>query len=159
MYWDKDVAMKCKTIQNSLSAYLDRELGPETVRAVEDHIGGCAACRAALEETEKAWALLGTLPDARPAPFLFTRVSARLSESVRPRRRAWLENVLIPATAAVVTMLGLWLGSVTGRNGDAAAVSASERADDPVLAQFEDNFNDFPAASMSQVYFTIHATE
>ena len=35
----------CKSIQELLSAYLDRELTPADLKEVQRHLTGCAACR------------------------------------------------------------------------------------------------------------------
>ncbi len=63
--------MKCETVCEHLSAYLDGELSPELRTVVEDHLADCPACARQCEELRQTAALLGTLPRVNaPADLL-----------------------------------------------------------------------------------------
>ena len=53
------------------SAYLDRELGAEEIRALEEHLAACEACRAEYETFAKAVSALGAM-HKMAAPTQFT---------------------------------------------------------------------------------------
>jgi len=149
--------MKCRTVQQQLSGYIDGEVRSGEKRQVRQHLAGCADCRNALEEMRKAWNLLDVLPGPKPAPYLRTRILARLAGSKAPARRAWLEHFLLPISAAAVALIGIWLGSLVGRNGDAAA--ENQKNDDPVAVSYADHLDDLPPASLSNAYFTDYVQE
>ena len=80
--------MKCEECQTNLLDYLTHKLSGETARAVEDHVAGCAACRAELTEVREAWEALGTLPEDEPGPELSAVFYAMLEEAKAEQARA-----------------------------------------------------------------------
>jgi len=94
--------MRCRKVEKNLSAYLDRELKPQTAEKLEAHLAACPRCRgrrAALEGVEK---VLRDFPAREPSPFLWTRVKANLGSEVRPAR---LRPTAVGARAALVSVL------------------------------------------------------
>jgi anti-sigma factor RsiW len=149
--------MKCQTT-HQLSQYIDGELGPGERSRVERHIRSCPECGRALEGMRKTWDLLERLPQAGPAPYLATRVLARAGERAGDSPAGWFQRLVFPATAAAAVAVGLWLGSLTGRNGETAAnVSAADET--PVVLAYLDHFDDLPSASLGDAYFNIDAQE
>lgn len=149
--------MKCRNYQNRLSAYLDGVLPLREKPGIERHLQTCGDCSRILADMETAWALLGALPEPKPAPFLATRVLAELHETHSPRIRHWIEQILIPVSATAVVALGIWLGSLAGRNGEAILENGS--TEDPVVLSYADHLDDFPAASISDAYFNLNTQE
>ncbi|HOC17449.1 MAG TPA: zf-HC2 domain-containing protein [Vicinamibacterales bacterium] len=113
-----------------LSDYLDGELSPGERRALEDHLPGCAQCRAALEElaavVQRAPALR---QDEQPAADLWPGIEQRLGPRRAPRARlgalvpawpaAWPR--LWPAFAAAALVLAVAAGLVLPRAGRSVA--------------------------------------
>ena len=64
----------------SLSAYLDGEIGPAEARALASHLDGCAACRGRLDAARRLVGGLRRLaPPVAPPPELAARVRARIA--------------------------------------------------------------------------------
>ncbi len=145
--------MNCRDVEKMLSAFMDGELKPDVRSAVASHLGECGTCPKRLAESGAVWDALGRLPGARPAPYLYTRLSARIRET---RRRApWPERFLIPATAAAAAVLGFWLGYLAGANGDSAnALSAQASTAVPSTA-YIDALDPVPASSFGDAYFAM----
>ena len=119
-----------------LSDYLDDSLGPDDRRALEQHLEGCAVCRAALGELRKTMSALSGL-NRVSAPQHFER---DVAETIRRRsagrlfgRRALGDRVPFELLAILALALGLALyfflrGSDTGslrpfhREPDAPAI-------------------------------------
>jgi anti-sigma factor RsiW len=78
---------RCVELVELLTAYLDDALDAQTRRRVDEHLDGCAGCRAALAQWRTVAALAGRLTAADVAtldPYLRERFLATL---VVPRRR------------------------------------------------------------------------
>ncbi len=58
--------MNCQNAQNSLSAYLDRELPGDQMIAVRSHVEYCNECQAELEELRSVKSGLASLPVFEP---------------------------------------------------------------------------------------------
>jgi anti-sigma factor (TIGR02949 family) len=73
--------MTCEDVVSRLWEYLDEELGPEEVRVVAVHLGGCPECHGAYCCDRAFLSMLGRLRCiTAPAP-LATAVQSRLSMS------------------------------------------------------------------------------
>lgn len=105
--------------RSQLGAYALGALEPDEAREVEQHLAGCAECRAELAEFEEMKEFLGEVPpeaflDGPPADgdlllqrtLRAARVESATSAGVKPRRR-WLL-----AAAAVVVVAGALGGGV-----------------------------------------------
>lgn len=91
--------------EHDLSAYLDRELLPEDVQAVEVHLRACAPCRTELEALRATRRLLGRLATPPLPPEFAARLAAR-AEGAAPRRWVWWPRPAL-AAAVVVAMVVL----------------------------------------------------
>lgn len=109
-------------LEAQLSEYVDGSLGDDERRAVEQHLEGCADCRAALAELRETMSALSGL-NRVAAPENFDR---SVAETIRRRsrgrffgRRALGDRVPFELLAALALVLGLALyfflrGSDTG---------------------------------------------
>jgi len=78
-----------------LSAFLDGELAADERRAVEEHLGACAGCRAELDGLRRVASHLRRLERAAPPPVLADRVARRVAvDARRPGLLTRLEAVL-----------------------------------------------------------------
>jgi anti-sigma-K factor RskA len=114
-------------VDDLIAAHALHSLDADEAQRVEEHLAGCAACRAKLRELEAvAGALAYAAPRAAPPPELRTRLMEAIGPTVaaqpqppveqraRPARRrgpGWwprLSIVAVPALAAAVVALAIW---------------------------------------------------
>ena len=82
-------------IRKLLSAYCGDDLESAQRMRIEEHLAGCASCRAALADLQTALRLIRTTPEAEPPPWLATRIMARVRQQQR-EKRSWLQRILYP---------------------------------------------------------------
>jgi hypothetical protein len=130
------VDMRCDEARVELSARLDDEVDTETASRLDDHLRGCAHCRAHYEELASVRRALRTqLADEVPnlVPRVMDRVSAgKRRDSVRsgrvPARREWSLRLRIAGFAAAIAAVvaGVWLPGTDTRTGTAAAAEVTK---------------------------------
>jgi hypothetical protein len=124
--------MDCEETRQRAADYLTGELAAVERAVVEQHVAGCAACRADLDEAARVWARLGDIP-AEPVDHAAMRArfdgmldayqqgfgSARASElALRTRTNArwlfwWPQNPLVQMTlAAGLLVAGVLAGGL-----------------------------------------------
>jgi anti-sigma factor RsiW len=115
-----------------LSEYLDAELPPADGQALEQHLAGCEACRATLEELRVVVARAGSLEDRSPAADLWPGVAERIGAAGAGRKagtrwRALRLTLTVPQLAAAAVALmavsagGVWLANSRQAGAPAAA--------------------------------------
>lgn len=97
----------CRRIESLLPPYVDGQATPETIAIVEEHLGGCALCRAEVAAQQGVRIVLraraGELRPAAP-PGLRTRIATRLApEAVTSL--GWKGRLTAFAAAAAVVLL------------------------------------------------------
>jgi hypothetical protein len=119
--------MRCDDVAELTIDYLDGALGEEARRKVDEHLSGCAACRAELDNLGSVWSALGRLPAEVPSPDLGARFRRVLGEHGTPRAvggGTWYRLPLLQAVAALVVLCaGIAAGIAIQR-----AVSATQVA-------------------------------
>jgi anti-sigma factor RsiW len=86
-----------------LQDYLDGELVPEQVRAVEEHLAGCADCARELASFRLVFERLENLPLWEPSPALVERV---LAEAMPAHPARWLRFAGWAYAASLAASLG-----------------------------------------------------
>ncbi|HEX5506751.1 MAG TPA: zf-HC2 domain-containing protein, partial [Thermomicrobiales bacterium] len=113
--------MDCREIRPLLSAYMDNELAPDDLRAVQEHVADCADCAALLTSYRRIRAAVRALPEADPPPELREAVFAKATPAYR--RRAALLGLGqqgLAAAALVVTILAVFFtASIVANRGGA----------------------------------------
>ena len=118
--------MKCKQVRKLLLAYLDGEVTGRQRSEIEDHLEGCPACSAELEELGALQADLSTLvkaageeidlppaAEARVAAHLSARVDRAQSGDLLAVLRGWLgRGSWLVSRALVVLLLVALAGAV-----------------------------------------------
>ncbi len=94
--------MKCREVQENLSAWMDGEVPEELRQLLADHVAGCPACQAELVALERLDAALAGLEVPVPRD-LAAKVSRRLPRPASP----WRQSLAL----AVCLVLGIFLGS------------------------------------------------
>ncbi len=150
--------MKCEETKRKLSAYQDNELSQEETERIRRHLSKCRACAEDLQAINLAWDFLQAGETIEPAPYFWTRLSARIAEQEKGRgfaSKLWKKLIAnpVPAFTAAALVLGLLLGNFVGRtlypNGHAAAAEATAEA----LAI--NSFDDMPSGSLSEAYYSL----
>ena len=118
--------MDCERVREEFVERLTGTLDADRSRAIDDHIAGCAACRAETDRMREMWTELGSLNvpaatgaagrverllDARPRSVVGPTVRERAAVS---RRRAVRTATLTVGSVAASLILGLVLGRKTG---------------------------------------------
>jgi hypothetical protein len=102
--------VSCTEHEARLSAYLDGELAAPETRALEEHLGGCARCAAALDRLRDDDAALDRL--YAPAREAADRLEARVLAAVRRERRGrpplQLVRPLVWAAAGFLVALAIF---------------------------------------------------
>jgi len=113
--------MRCRRIQERLSAYQDGEIAGEERSRIAGHLEGCPACRSAYAELEQAWQLLEKITEIDAAPGFEKRLAEKIRALPEPRSRwrfpwaAWgIQWRLAPAMALGVAVIGITLGAYLG---------------------------------------------
>ena len=76
----------CEELFRRLDAYLDRTLGPEELRRVEEHLAECASCAAEYRfETRLLEGVREKLRQAALPPGVLDRITASLAQAAAPR--------------------------------------------------------------------------
>lgn len=112
--------MKCKEVQELLSAYQDGHLCSGEALGVKNHIQNCPACQQEEQALAHAWNMLKVLEPIEPSPYFKTRFWQRVreEESAQQDRRAgfiysWMQFSVIArpafalASIVLVSLLGL----------------------------------------------------
>ncbi len=79
----------CQDIRPLLSGYMDSDLDPAEVRAVQAHVVECAECAAVLADYRELRTLVRTLPQPVPPVALREAVFAKATPAYRQRALLW----------------------------------------------------------------------
>lgn len=125
--------MTCTDIQTSLHGYLHRELPPTDARRVEQHLAGCAECRAALASERTLDAALQERYAVPAASEGFqARVLAAAHGSTHGRAVGWHSTAVGGAIAAALVFglgLGLFFGSGLNQSSSPVATTAPKQVE------------------------------
>lgn len=108
---------------SQISAFLDGELSPQEVAALEGHLASCGRCVAELEDVQRVRSAVRSLPVLEVPPGLL--IDGELAEVVpiRRHRLVWASAAaVVAAVIAVATLLtpppaGLNVDDLTSRFG------------------------------------------
>lgn len=102
-----------------LSEYLDGELPAGERHQVEEHLAGCTACRATLDDLRRVVARAGSLDDTAPAADLWPGIAERIGAARREGgvpatgwRRSRLTLSVPQLAAAAIALMALSAASV-----------------------------------------------
>ena len=89
--------MKCEDIKTQLSDYVAGRLDPSAEKRVKNHLSGCRACQAEMQQLQTAWEALGRLPEEEPSPAMRNRFYAMLenekAEARSKHRIPWRQRL------------------------------------------------------------------
>jgi mycothiol system anti-sigma-R factor len=107
--------MPCEYTQEQLYLYLDRELAPEEVHAIERHLQDCASCQQAVAAHQRLQSMLRAAFEEEEIPAqLWPTIQQRLTQDVvasRPQtHRSTRWRVWIGSGTIAALLLLLWIG-------------------------------------------------
>jgi anti-sigma factor RsiW len=125
-----------------LSEYLDDELTPAERAGVDEHLRGCAGCRAVLEELRAVTLRAAALRDTPPRESLWPEVARRIghpgaADELAGRRGRPRLPLRWAAGMAAVLALGIGIGRNLPQDAQPAPVAASPRTDPYRVAAVE----------------------
>jgi anti-sigma factor RsiW len=94
--------MKCEDVSKELTAYLGRRMDSAGRREVEEHLGGCVACRRRAEEFRQVWSVMDEVPPIEPSFGFDARVRQRVAAEPR---RSWFASLVPQPRLAFATIL------------------------------------------------------
>ena len=109
-----------KTNHVDLAGYLTKSLDAEQIRAVEEHLAGCAECQTEVQSLQEWTMALEAVPEAmlldgppEGGDLLLQRTLRQIRDESAGRRQR--RNALMSAAAAVVVAAAIGSGVVVGR--------------------------------------------
>ena len=156
--------MRCRDVNSRLNRYLDGELSDQERRAIERHVGTCAACHEALERLHGADAAVLQLPEPPDVPTGFAqRVIARAARrrEQRPLVAPFWQSFspAMRVAAAAMVMLGLGIGVLMGLDLVRGPATPSDVAAADLDAVYGfDYLSDAPGGSLADAYITLAST-
>jgi len=128
--------MKCEQVSDELIAYLDRRMDSAERREVEEHLAGCAACRARAEEFRSISSVMDEMPAIEPSLGFDARIRERVAAEPQRRWFTWMVPQPRLALAAVLLIaLTVWVEKLPPSNPATLAPTTN------VAATSEQDFN------------------
>ena len=122
--------MNCKSVQNRLSAYVDRELTGAEMLSVRAHLSICEMCRIEEDGLRRLKQVLAASPAPEPPADLADRLMASIlaDRKPEPARPKWRLNGLAFAGIAACSMAVTYvtLSVLQGQGGPSGPVSAGK---------------------------------
>jgi anti-sigma factor RsiW len=111
--------MNCERMETLWITYLDGRATPRERHEAEQHLAGCAACRARVEEFRGVWKLLEEVPAVDPSPWFDARLRQRVAMEPGPsgwrRLAGWLPQPRLALATLALVALGIWVASAPPR--------------------------------------------
>jgi anti-sigma factor RsiW len=115
-------------METQLISYLDGRATARQRREVEQHLSGCAACRARAEDFRCMWSLLDEVPAAQPSAWFDARLRQRISTEPRPQWwRLWVPQPRLVLATLALLVLGFWGSSGSRQPLPAPVAGMSEQ--------------------------------
>ena len=113
--------MKCEDALELISGKLDGMLSPEEERLLQEHLDGCAECRAAYEAMAGMDDTLSCL-SLEPPKELQKNVMRQIRRETRRKKYSWVPAAAVAAAAALALLVsGTKLAGLPGTGGKASA--------------------------------------
>lgn len=135
--------MRCHEVRFLSNAWHDSELDAKTAFDIQQHLDGCAACRAYFDGERHVDARVdATLRVGRKDPALWQRIESQVTAAAKPARMKWQVAVLA-AAACIMTAFAITLWPRQPLDlAQVAAVDHAKYLVGEMPAQFEDQPSD-----------------
>src|SRR6056297_704141 len=107
---------KCRWTKN-LNAYLDGELNPKKVVAIEDHLEICTTCQEKLQELKTVNSFLGEYNPSTTPSYLQPRIIAN-AQDIKLKHKGVIAKLPIAASALAAVVLGFIFSTQTFTSKD-----------------------------------------
>ncbi len=87
--------MKCKEIQEKLSAYIDSATSSEEKTLIDKHLKSCQRCRESFSELKKTVEYLNKLEETEPPSWLAQKIIAKIKKEAE-RKKGILQRLFYP---------------------------------------------------------------
>jgi anti-sigma factor RsiW len=127
--------MKCEDVAKQMIPYLDGRSKEADRTAVDQHLAGCAECRARSQELFTLWKTMDELPAVAPSFGFDARMRQRIA--AEPRRSwftAFIPQPRLALSAAMLIALSVWVVKMPASHPVATPVST-------VAATQQEDFN------------------
>ncbi|MFH1336759.1 MAG: hypothetical protein ABII96_09605 [Candidatus Zixiibacteriota bacterium] len=156
--------MKCQKVRKKLPGILDHQAGEKVSEVISCHLKTCQFCR---EEAEALSLLSALLREEREsvkaAPYFWNTLEQRIIQAEANRNALdtifeWVNRTLIPASATVVIVIGLFVGVRLGGTVYTRLAQILNPDNSSLVLQEISNslnlniLNDFPQESMGDIY-------
>jgi anti-sigma factor RsiW len=119
----------CAEMEYALIEYLDGPAKPAQRHIVEDHLAGCAVCRARAEEFRMLWGVLDDLPAITPSPAFDASLRARIAAEPVPHSFwNWLPSPRLAFATAALIAMSVWMYSIPQVNTNQKDLSSQRVA-------------------------------
>lgn len=120
---------ECRAMQQHLEAWLDGELAPADMAALDDHLADCRACRRELQKAERVRRTLAELPERDAPAAVLVAVRERIEAPPWYRRPDLWRGLRgpLPMTLAAIALLLISVAIFTSRTGPSSR-AIEERA-------------------------------
>lgn len=106
--------MNCKKCHNNLIIYLEGGLTESMRRAMAVHLNECIVCSNYATFLSDALQVIKNEKEITPAPYLFTRIKARMETThYRASQKIW-HVTLQPAIFSILLLIGIYSGIKIG---------------------------------------------
>jgi anti-sigma factor RsiW len=117
-------AKYCAEMESKLVEYLDGRAKPAQRRAIEEHLAGCAGCRARAEEFRTLWGALDDLPLISPSTAFDASLRARIAAEPAPRGFwDWLPSPRLAFAVTALVAMSVWMASMPRVTNDQTEMS------------------------------------
>jgi anti-sigma factor RsiW len=132
--------MKCHSIGEKLSAYIENHLSSEERVQREEHLGTCRHCRASLEDLKKTMEFTREIEEVEPPPWLTQKVMNKIREE--RQKKGILQRLFSPLHIKVpleaAAMIAIVVVAVYVYKNLQPEGMLKEKPADPVLSQEEE---------------------
>jgi len=119
--------MKCEDVSKELIAYLDRRANSAERVMVEEHLAGCAGCRARAEDFRKLWNVLDEVPIHEPSLGFDARLRQRIAAEPRQKWFTWLvPQPRLAFSMALLVALSIWMSRLPQNQSPSFANAPTE---------------------------------
>jgi len=113
--------MNCINISDSLTQYLDGNLGGSSLQVFSEHLKNCPDCLNLVNEVEASYKLLDSKSKIKVSSDFYETTLSSLNKDKNIRVRSIIYNVIKPIAVAASIGLGILIG-----NGELEVQSSSE---------------------------------
>jgi len=162
--------MKCNTVKKKLILLLDNELSDRQMIKIQHHVDRCPDCSQQFEKLSQLWEFTGDCEPIEPSPYLWPKLSAKITEYEKDRSFwsgfiAIIDRYAVPVTATLIFLIGIVTGIYLGnfpadQNADwSTQPTVLSRNEQLVKYSYWDVFDDLPSESIGGIYIALESAK